>query len=252
MVSNISRSCRGMLGILTNPAFAREAEVTSGNRAARTGIYRSLDARMPYSFTSGGMSHFNPLRQGSWVVVSKFDKLYLGEGKLVSCWFPLIPLTLCWTVVVLYLKGGGARPTHNYSEACEDVGKLSRMVVLIYSILGDTILSPLTVSMSGGSPDSPAFLYLHQENLLTSLDAHCAKPVENRISLQPGLSMLTVNSRLVDIFRQLERHSAKLCAAVDALFKEGRRRKKHMGAEAEEGPTMGADDGDSASKRPKS
>lgn len=150
--------------------------------------------------------------------------------------------------MVLYLKGGGARPTHNYAETCEDINKLSRMVVLIYSFMGDTLLSPLTVSISGASaaPDSPSFLYLHQENLVTSLDAHCPKPIESRMSVQPGLSVLTVSNRLVEMFRHLERHLTSLCKAVDGVFKETRKRKKH--AETEK---SSLESGIPASERPR-
>lgn len=68
---------------------------------------------------------------------------------------------------------------------------------------------------------------LHQENLVTSLDAHCPKPIESRMSVQPGLSVLTISNRLVEMFRHLERHSTSLCKAVDRVFKETRKLKKH-------------------------
>lgn len=152
--------------------------------------------------------------------------------------------------MVLYLKGGGARPTHNYAETCEDIGKLSRLVVLAYSLLGDTLLSPFTVSVPGGSaPDSASFLYLHQESLVTSMDALCPKAVESRMSVQPGLSMLTVNSRLVSMFRVLEERSADICRAVDAVFKDTRKRKKQT--DVGDGIYAGGNDGVSAPKRSK-
>lgn len=153
------------------------------------------------------------------------------------------------TVRVLYVKGGGARPTHNHAETCDDVAKLSRLVVLIYSVLADTLLSPLTVSVPVGSaPDSPTFLYLHQENLVTSLDAHCPRAVESKIKLHPGLFMLTVNSKLVDMFRQLESHSKAICDAADGLSKEMRKRKKD---ETLKEKGAGSERGTSAAKRRK-
>ncbi|OJT05539.1 hypothetical protein TRAPUB_3642, partial [Trametes pubescens] len=124
---------------------------------------------------------------------------------------------------------------------------------------GDTLLSPLTVSVpSGSAPDAPTFLYLHQENLVVSMDAHCPRAVERRISLQPGLSMLMVNTKLIDMFQQLERYSETFCKATDGLFKEMRKRKKHTDADNGEtlpGPVnetdVGSEGGNSASKRRK-
>ncbi|KAH9900738.1 hypothetical protein C8Q73DRAFT_675529 [Cubamyces lactineus] len=184
----------------------------------RTTVYRGMDASiLKYQPASGGISHFHPLRQGSWVVVCKMDQLFLGR------------------VSVIYVKGGGQRPTHNYSDSCEDISKLSRLVVLTYTTWGDTVLSPLTVSAPRGTtPDTATYLYLHPENLVASLDVPCPKPVESSIDLEPGLSMHTVNRKLIAAFRELEVHAPAICRTVDKLFKEMRKRRKRADEDADE------------------
>ncbi|KAI0359463.1 hypothetical protein OH77DRAFT_1419960 [Trametes cingulata] len=213
------------------PVTLGEAVASKGERTARAGIYRHLEARLPFQLTAGGMSHFYPLRRGSWVVVYKMDKLYLGQVR------------------VLYVKGGGLRPTHNYADSCEEIGKLSRLVVLVYAVLGDTVLSPLSASPSGSpAPDSATFLYLHQESLVTSLDAYCPNPVQSTIPLQPGLSMLTVSNKLTTAFQQLETHIGTIRTAVDGLLAQARKRNKRAG-EAGESAAGATDNSPSESKR---
>ncbi|KAI0327093.1 hypothetical protein GY45DRAFT_1163753 [Cubamyces sp. BRFM 1775] len=163
-------------------------------------MYRKIEAKLPYPFSSGGITHFHPLCRGSWVVVCKTEKLYLGQ------------------VIILYTKG-------------------------------DMILSPLTVSISGAlSPDSPSFLYLHQEQLITSLDAQCPNAVQSTIDLQPGLPMLTVDVQLVEHFRKIEEQSRAICTAVESLQKEKRRRGKRTG-DATQGEENGPTSGGTAAKR---
>ena len=129
--------------------------------------------------------------------------------------------------MTLYVKGGGQRPTHNYAETCTDIATLSRFVILAYTKMGENLLSPLTVSMTGGpSPDSPSYLFLRPENLLTSLDALCPSPVQNRMLVQPGLFILTVSTALAERYCYLERRSETFLVAMEKLSKEVRRRNK--------------------------
>ncbi len=137
------------------------------------------------------------------------------------------------SVIVLYVKGGGQRPTHNYAENCTDIAALSRLLVLIYTKMGDNLLSPLTVSMSGGpSPDSPSFLFLRPENLLTSLDSMLSRsPIQDRILVQPGLFILTVSLELAERYAYLEQRSSELLKAMEVLTTEVKKRKKQDGGE---------------------
>lgn len=66
---------------MSNATCVYAAAPTLNVHAARSAVYRGMEAQMPYVFTSGGLSPFHPLRQGSWVVVCKDGKLYMGEGE---------------------------------------------------------------------------------------------------------------------------------------------------------------------------
>ncbi|OSC97163.1 hypothetical protein PYCCODRAFT_1192056 [Trametes coccinea BRFM310] len=217
---------------ITNGEAGLGASGDLNDRAARSAIYNKIDARHPFMLATANISPFHPLRHGSWVAVCKLGKLYLGQ------------------VMVMYTKGGGQRPTHNYATTCEDVAKLSRLVVLAYTVLAETVISPLTVSLTGGtSPDSPAYLYLHQENLLASLDSWCAHPVESTIPLQPGLSMLTVKPALTEQYNRVAAQSSLLCTAVEDLFKETRKRRKRTEKAAPTSTHAGGDGAAGISKR---
>lgn len=94
-------------------------------------------------------------------------------------------------------------------------------------------------------PDSAAFLCLHQENLVASLDAVYPNAAQTRYSLQPAIVMPIVNIKLIETFQRFEPYSKAPHKAVDDLFEEGRRQKKT----AEGEPSAEATDAETSSKR---
>ncbi|KAH9943952.1 hypothetical protein B0H21DRAFT_469767 [Amylocystis lapponica] len=191
----------------TAPEKRDSGRVVHGQGAAstRSAVYGNLEKHSQFAFISGGVSVFHPLKPGSWVAVGYLGKLFFGQVK------------------ILYVKGGGKRPTHNYTASCPDVSKISRIVVLQYSTYGDALLSPLS-----GARQQPTYLFLHQEHLITSLDALCpnATDVSFTFPHQPALSMLTVNQTMWDTMRRLDTMKGALLGAVDSLLKEAAARRK--------------------------
>ncbi len=51
--------------------------------APRIRVYRDIDARSAFTLKLGGISHFRPLKHGSWVVVCRMGKLYIGQGEFI-------------------------------------------------------------------------------------------------------------------------------------------------------------------------
>ncbi|KAI1785182.1 hypothetical protein LXA43DRAFT_152132 [Ganoderma leucocontextum] len=181
----------------------------------RSRVYQSLEGKLPFMFASGGISHFHPLRVGSWVVLCKMGKLHLGQ------------------VCVIYLKGGGQRATHNQSATCTDISKLSRLVVLKYTSMGDSCwLSPLTASVtSNPTPSVCTYLYAHQPDVVTSLDALClaTRVIKSEAPLQPGLQMLEVIPQLMQNVKTLEDKATEVIKTAEYLVKEARKRNKRKG-----------------------
>ena len=117
-------------------------------------------------------------------------------------------------------------------------------MVLAYATMGpdSNILSPLTASASGNpSPDSPTYLFLRQEELLTVFDAACPNPIETSLPLQPGLKMLTVKAQLLEKFREIEQHGTMIADAANRLLRESRKRGKREVGEVD---SVAADDDD--------
>ena len=129
---------------------------------------------------------------------------------------------------IIYEKGGGKRPAHNYVQSCSDISKLSRLVILQYIIYADGLLSPLP------SQQGPVYLFLHQEHLITSLDALCGTGVGGpnfKFPLQPALEMLTPNAQLLDMMNKLNSVSISVLNAVETLVKEAASRNKRSTAD---------------------
>ena len=144
---------------------------------------------------------------------------------------------------ILYKKGNGSRPSHNFETQCLNIRELSRLVVLVYHKVGrvndgNNVLWPITTSAGTGQVnlESPTYLFLHPEELLACLDRMCAKPIENTQPFLPNLPMLQVKSGLLAAFNQIQKLAPELVDAVEALQKESRRRK---GKRAPDGPAIG-------------
>jgi len=98
------------LGILAGDDIEADAATTTANASApmRTArhICTGLETNLPFSLVNAGI-HFHPLKHDSWVLVGFQDKVWLGNVKLI------------------YVKGGGQKPTHNYVESCNSINNLS-------------------------------------------------------------------------------------------------------------------------------
>src|SRR6266478_3937693 len=112
--------------------------------------------RPPLPFTDAGI-HFHPLRSGSWVLVGFKDQIWLGNGKTNFGFSRIYYLTISLLVKIIYTKGGGKKPTHNYATSCGNVNDLSRFVVQLYARYG-TMLTPLICKPANYFRDAPSIL----------------------------------------------------------------------------------------------
>lgn len=127
--------------------------------------------------------------------------------------------------MILYARGGGKRPTHNFQEECVAISRLSRFVVLVYiDIGGGEILSPFTVAATEG----PTFLFLRQEQLVASLDSLCPNPIVERFMANAvnKLGMERAKEQFVKTIQDLKALGERLTGPAAKLLKESRKRSK--------------------------
>ena len=161
------------LGIFTEDDAAEDTLATHANdttNSARS-IYDSLSRRLPLPFTDAGI-RFRPLRSGSWVLVGFKDQIWLGNGKTNFGFSRIYYLTISLLVKIIYTKGGGKKPTHNYATSCDNVNDLSRFVVQLYARYG-TMLTPLICKPANYFHNALSILHLHAKHLVVSLNVLC-------------------------------------------------------------------------------
>ena len=112
---------------------------------------------------------------------------------------------------VIYIKGSGKKATHNYIKSCNSINWLSRFVLQIYSCYRN-MLMPLVCKSVKYFRDAPSFLFLHAENLITSLDMLCLDPVQLApgLHLAHNLDMLTPSQCLVSLLDKVALFEAKI------------------------------------------
>src|ERR1700685_1699918 len=137
------------------------------------------------------------------------------------------------TVKLIYIKGGGQKPTHNYVMSCNNINDLSRFVVQIYQRYGP-LLAPLICKPANFFREAPSFLHLHAERLITSLDTICPSPVQLGPNLAHNLRMLHPSERLIEQLDRIAPFEAQMVKVVNALVKEAGSRKKRNIGEAED------------------
>ena len=143
---------------------------------------------LPLPFTDAGIC-FRPLRSGSWVWVGFKDQIWLGNGKTNFGFSRIYYLTISLSVKIIYTKGGGKKPTHNYTTSCGNINDLSCFVVQLYACYG-TMLTLLICKPANNFCNAPSILHLHAEHLIASLNALCPNPVHPSPKLLHNLTML--------------------------------------------------------------
>ena len=102
--------------------------------------------------------------------------------------------------------------------------------------------------MSGNAqPELPTYLFLQQEELLTSFDAGCLSPIQQTWHLHPGLTMLQVEAELISRMGEVDSDACRkdVIAAAQMLLKESRKRP----AGKRGGDVMSDDNNDSLEKK---
>ena len=108
----------------------------------------------------------------------------------------------CFSLVkIIYTKGGGQKPTHNYATSCNNINQLSRFVVQIYARYGN-MLTPLICKPANYFREVPSFFHLHAEHLIALLDTLCPNPVQEGPKLSYNLELLIPSEGLM---KQLDR-----------------------------------------------
>lgn len=137
---------------------------------------------------------------------------------------------------VIYTKGGGQKPTHNYAPSCSNLNALSRFVVQIYVRYAE-MLSPLILRPQGHFRDSPSFLHLHPEHLITSLDTFCPNPVSPGLELAHNMHMLVPDNKLLFELDRIAPYEKPIVVAVNALLKAAASRNKRPVDEVDDADT---------------
>lgn len=133
---------------------------------------------------------------------------------------------ISYTVCVLYVKGGGKRPTHDYTDECFDIGHLSRVVVLVHAPMpGVNWLSPVTTKLDGTISGS-VFLLLHSEQVIVSLDPTCPTTVVREIPVQYNQKILEVLPGFIECYTLLQRAQQEIISTAEAVMKAVRSRRK--------------------------
>ena len=87
------------------------------------------------------------------------------------------------------------------------------------------LLSPISTTTTGDSPlATPTYLFLHQEEVLTSFDIMCPGAIVHEHPFVPNLPTLQVIPDLMVCFRRVEKKADALIEAVQQLQKDSRRR----------------------------
>jgi hypothetical protein len=133
----------------------------------------------------------------------------------------------------IYLRGGGDKISHNWSETCDNINKLSRLVVQTYEPVAgsNTLWWPLTacIQHASGRHEAPTYLYLHAESLLCSLDVRCPRPIDDSppgLYLHRGLRMIHPHRDLVSGQSELKKHQNILSRFLVALAAASRMKRK--------------------------
>jgi len=137
-------------------------------------------------------------------------------------------------VKIVYTKGGGKKPTHNYATSCDNVNDLSRFVVQLYARYG-TMLTPLICKPANYFREAPSILHLHAEHLVASLDALCPDPVHPGPKLSHNLTMLIPGEGLTQLLDKVMPFHSEIVKSVNTLVKMAASRNKRTLEEADEG-----------------
>jgi hypothetical protein len=137
-------------------------------------------------------------------------------------------------VKIVYTKGGGKKPTHNYATSCDNVNDLSCFVVQLYARYG-TMLTPLICKPANYFCKAPSILHLHAEHLVASLDALCPDPVHPSPKLSHNLTMLIPGEGLTQLLDKVMPFHSEIVKSVNTLVKMAASRNKRTLEEADEG-----------------
>jgi hypothetical protein len=151
----------------------------------------------------------------------------------------------CFSLVkIIYTKGGGQKPIHNYATSCNNINQLSRFVVQIYARYGN-MLTPLICKPANYFQEAPSFLHLHAEHLIASLDTLCPNPVQEGPKLSHNLGLLIPSEGLTTQLDRIAPFQAEIVKVVNALVKAVASRNKR----SLEGGGEGDVDGDTRPKK---
>ncbi|KAK7677476.1 hypothetical protein QCA50_019589 [Cerrena zonata] len=193
--------------------FAVSQTDLKGKRKAFAAIEEHLLPSWPLA--KAGIDAQTPLKPGSGVLVVHQNEVFYG------------------LVVVLFERGGGKTPTHNFVDWCIAIDRLSRFVVQVYVPLGSPSVaqfySPwvITPQYPSSAPPLASYLFLQAENLVLSLDTLCPAPTAQEFVTAGanGLAMFPLNNNFRDIMSYAVMHGFQLRSAVQLTLEASRKRK---------------------------
>ena len=101
-------------------------------------------------------------------------------------------------VQVLYIKGGGKRPTHDYTKECYDISHLSRVAVLVHVPMpGLNWLSPSVPNLDGTNA-GPVYQLLRSKHVVLALDPVCPTEIIKKIPATHNQDILEVHWQFIE------------------------------------------------------
>jgi hypothetical protein len=137
-------------------------------------------------------------------------------------------------VKIVYTKGGGKKPTHNYATSCDNINDLSRFVVQLYARYG-TMLTPLICKPANYFREAPSILHLHAEHFVASLDTLCHNPVHPGPKLSHNLTLLIPSEALTQLLDKVMPFYSEIVKSVNTLVKLAASQNKRTLEEVDEG-----------------
>lgn len=185
--------------------------------------YSPLELQNPtFKFIAAGISIVRPLGRGSVVVVVFRGRLYLGQGTqsiLTDVCNILVFISVMCTVEVVYVKGGGEKPTHTYSENRFDVAQLSRFAIRLHTAMAEGRpgwLSPV-MKLDDGRILESTFLFLRSKHLVVLLDGCITGPgvLKRLIQMRHNQWILEGSPALLRSWHSLQRIHNEIIKVAD-------------------------------------